>query len=135
MCYFVLGALNSEINISDSKKLLEGSGFCFEPGTKHDVKMAALNGSGSFRVTQSICDCDFPLGSGDEDAEQLQQLSEALHKLCAARNAKCVFICKAWAGKPIKGEQTVHIDDLNAAFLAQAKLNCLYRIDLFEKHC
>ncbi|MBO4879888.1 MAG: hypothetical protein J5544_06470 [Clostridia bacterium] len=135
MCYFMLGALNSEINTSDSKKLLEGSDFSFQPGTKHDLKMAALNGSGSFRMTQSICDCDFPFGNGDEDAEKLQQLSDVLHKLCAARNAKCVFICKAWAGKPIKDEITVHIDDLDAAFLAQAKPNYLYRIDLFEKHC
>ncbi len=48
-----------------------------------------------------------------------------------ARDSKCIYISKTWAGKKAKIEKTVRFDDLEIiSFLATMELDCLYRIDL-----
>ena len=132
MCYFIYGAVNKETNLKDLEQLLSGSGYFFRHGTKHDVKEAAMNDSEDYCVRKSICDCKFPIGMGNADAPELKALSEAIHKLRGARGIKCVYLAKAWAGKLIRSEQRVHVEDIAIeSFLADASENCLYRIDLY----
>ena len=76
-------------------------------------------------------DCDFPVGAKDPERSELKELAAVLNALRSARNAKCVYLCKTWAGTRNKTEETVSIEALDLpAFLADMKLNCLYRIDL-----
>lgn len=135
MCYFIHGAVNKETNPKDLEKLLSGSGFFFKACTKHAIKESISNGSDEFCIRESICDCDFPMGKGSADALELQALSKTLEKLRAARGVKCAYIAKVWAGKAIKSEHQVHIDDIDvSAYLAEAIESCLYRIDLYQRH-
>ena len=88
-----------------------------------------------FRLTTRPCDCDFPLGAGKPEAEDLKELARLLRSLRSARNAKCVWLCKTWAGTRNKSEETLHIDDVDLPrFLAAAEADCLYRIDLYQRY-
>lgn len=135
MCYFAYSAVNKEINTADCEKLFRGSGYHFRPGTKHDIKMAVAEESENFRLTDWYCDCDFPLCKGDAEAPELKELANCLKLLRKARGTKCVYLCKTWSGDRNKGEETVHIDDLNLPeFLAGMRTEILYRIDLYPRY-
>ena len=56
----------------DYAEVSQGSKYTFPIGTGHDVKIAILKDSGACRVTQRICDCDFPTGMGDPSAKELR---------------------------------------------------------------
>jgi len=136
MCYMIYGAVDRAIHPGDFEKALQGSRHTFSLGTRHDVKMSAVNDTGYFRVSPYMCDCDHPLGCGDPKAADLADLAGLLTKLSAARGAKCLYLGKAWTGKAFKDGGTVHLGDLPNVpqFLADMKPNYLYRIDLFKKN-
>ena len=131
MCYILYGAVNREIDASDLERITKSSGFTFRKGTKHDVKMCVIGKAYDYRVTDWVCDCDFPVGAKDPERPELKKLAAVLNALRSARNAKYVYLCKTWAGTRNKTEETVSGEALDLpAFLADMKLNCLYRIDL-----
>ena len=135
MCYMLYGAINREVSPIDYNKVSEDSRFSIRPGTRQALEQSIQQDNDDFRITRHHCDCDFPLGTGKPDAEELAELSRLIHTLRTVRNAKCVYLCKTWAGTQNKSETTVHIDDIDLPrFLADGKTDCLYRIDLFQRH-
>ena len=131
MCYILYGATDKAINNDDYENASRKSHYKLSIGTKHDVKMCIINDSYEFRVTDWVCDCDFPVGKGDENAEQLVDLAGLICDLKNARDSKCIYIVKAWAGKRYKSEKRVHINDIDIiSFLASMETDCLYQIDL-----
>lgn len=135
MCYFAYSAVNPEINTADYEKLFLHSEYHFRPGTKHDIKMAVAEESGDFRLTDWCCDCDLPLCEGNAQAPELLELAAQLEKIRTVRGIKCVYLCKVWSGDRCKGEETVHIDDLDLPeFLAGMRRKTLYRIDLYPRY-
>ena len=131
MCYILYGAVNKEIDTADWEKINASSDFTIRAGTKHDLKMCVLNNTGDYRMTDSVCDCEFPLGMENPAAEDIRKLAELLTAFQKARNAKWIVLCKTWEGQRNKSEETVDIHTINTAdFLAQAKVNCLYQINL-----
>lgn len=86
-------------------------------------------------MTDWICDCDFPVGKGDENAPELKELAGLILDLKRIRGAKCLYLAKAWNGKQHRSEVTVHVDDIDLIpFLANMEENCLYRLDLYPKY-
>ena len=131
MCYYLYGATDKSISRDDYETALQKSPYKFCIGTKHDVKMCVLNVSDEFRVTDWMCDCNFPVGRKNESAEPLIELASLINDLKNAKDSKCIYISKTWAGKRNKIERTIHINDVDiVSFLATMQLNCLYRIDL-----
>ena len=129
------GAVNQEISPADCQKRSAFPRFSIRPGTKQALGLSIERDEADFRLTTRPCDCDFPLGAGDPEAEDLKELARLLRSLRNARNAKCVWLCKTWAGTRNKSEETVHIDDVDLPrFLADAKTDCLYRIDLYHRY-
>ena len=125
MCYMLYCAVNKEISPMDCAKLPVESRFTIRPGTKQELGLSIERDEADFRLTTRPCDCDFPLGAGNPEAEDLKELSKLLHALRNARNAKSVWLCKTWAGTRNKSEETVHIDDVDLPrFLAAAKTDC-----------
>ena len=130
MCYIIFGAINKEINHEDYENALKGSKYTFKIGTKHNVKMCAVNNTYEYRVTDWVCDCEFPVGNKDEGSVELKELADLINKLRDARNSKFIYISKNWAGKRNKSEKNIHINDIEIIpFLANMESNCLYKID------
>lgn len=131
MCYILYGATDKSIDQSDYEAALRKSPYKFCIGTKHDVKMCIVNDSYEYRITDWVCDCDFPVGGKKEDAKQLFELAELINEIKNARNSKCIYISKTWAGRKNKAEKDININDIDiVSFLANMDLDCLYRIDL-----
>ena len=132
---YALRAVNRDISPLDYTRLSTGSRFAIRPGTKEALGMSIERDEFDFRVTTRPCDCDFPFGAGDPKADDLTELARLIRSLRTARNAKCVFLSKTWAGTENKTEKTVHIDDVDLpGFLAAAETDCLYRIDLYRRY-
>ena len=135
MCYMLYGAVNRDLSPLDYAKLRADAPFTIRPGTKEALGLSIERDEADFRLTARPCDCDSPFGTGKADAEELVALSRQIQELRSARNAKCVWLCKTWAGTRNKSEETVHIDDVDLpTFLAAAKTDCLYRIDLYQRY-
>ena len=131
MCYILYGATDKSIDRNDYEVALQKSPYKFNLGTKHDVKMCIVNDSYEYRVTNWVCDCDFPVGEKDEGAKPLVELAALIDELRKSRNSKCIYLSKTWAGRKNKVEKNIHINDINIiSFLANMDLDCLYRIDL-----
>ncbi len=131
MCYILYGATDKSINPDDYKSALQKSPYNFSIGTKHDIKMCIVNASYEYRVTDWVCDCDFPVGKNDESEKPLVELAELINELKNARNSTSIYITKSWAGKKHKSEKCININDVDiVSFLANMELDCLYRIDL-----
>jgi len=134
MCYILYGAMDRSVNIRDYDRASQRHTYRFPLGTRHDVKMCILNNGDAFRVTDWICDCDFPVGKGDEHAPELKDLAGLILELKQTRDAKCLYLTKVWNGKRNGKEVTVHVDDMDLIpFLANMEENCLYRIDLYPR--
>ena len=134
MCYFLYGAVNEGINQKDYEEVSQGNYYHFNIGTKHDVKMAVLENTDDFRITEGCCDCGTAIGGNDSNHEEITALATLLNDMRLIDNIKYVYISKNWIGKINKKEEHCHIDDINIAeFIANIKENCLYRIDLYER--
>ena len=130
MCYILYGAVDKSINPDDYENAIKNSPYRFNIGTKHDVKMCAVNDSYEFTVTGRCCDCDFPVGENNVEAAELKDLALLIDKLKSSRGAKCLYISKTWAGTRNKSEKTVNIAEIDVIpFLAHMEKSCLYRID------
>lgn len=135
MCYMLYGAINQEVSPIDYARVCAGSRFAIRPGTRQAMEQSIEQVNDSYRVTAHLCDCDFPFGTAKPDAAELTELSRLIQSLRTVRNAKCVYLCKTWTGDKNESQETVHIDDIDLPhFLAGAKTNCLYRIDLYRRH-
>ena len=135
MCYILYGAMDRSVNVRDYEQVSQRHTYRFSLGTRHDVKMCIVNSGDAFRVTDWICDCDFPVGKGDENAPELKELAGLILDLKRTRDAKCLYLAKAWNGKRHRNEVTVHVDDIDLIpFLANMEENCLYRLDLYPKY-
>lgn len=131
MCYILYGAVNKEIDLEDYREIEQASPYSFRPGTKHDVKMAILRDDASFRVTDWVCDCEFPIGSKNPEAMELKELERLFHSFQKAKGARNIYLSKTWAGKRNKTEESVRLADIDVpSFLAEAVLDRLYQIEL-----
>lgn len=131
MCFILYGAVNKEIDKNDYNRINSLYDFTFRPGTKHDVKMCILNDTADYRVTDWVCDCNFPFGTNQPDADELRLLAELISALHEANNIKYIIISKTWEGTRNKKEETVNYNEINIIdFLANAKENCLYQINM-----
>ena len=134
MCYMLYGAINQEVSPIDYARVRAGSRFTLRPGTRQAMEQSIAQVNDSYRVTARLCDCDFPFGAANPDAEELAELVRLIRNLRTVRNVKCVYLCKTWTGDKNESEETVHIDDIDLPhFLADAKTNCLYRIELYRR--
>ena len=130
MCYILYGATDKAIDQDDYKAALKKSHYKFCIGTKHDIKMCIVNDSYEYRVSDWVCDCEFPVGKKDVSVKPLIELALLINELKNARNSKCIYISKTWAGRKNKTEKNIHINDIDiVSFLANMDLDCLYRID------
>ena len=130
MCYILYGAVNKEIDKDDYKQINGMSDFSFHPGTKHDVKMCILKDNCDYRITDWVCDCEFPFGMNNPDAEELKELEKLFKAFQKSKNIKYLIISKTWEGGRNKREETVNINEIDIIdFLANAKVNCLYQIN------
>lgn len=131
MCYFLYGAVNKEVNLSDLRSTMINSRFLLTPGTRHDIKMR----SDGFRLTYSVCDCDSSFGAGDPNHSELKEFRALLMSLKALRGIKCVYLRKSRSGKHSKDEETVHADDIDITdYLANMQPERLYRLDLYPRY-
>lgn len=131
MCYILYGATDKAIDPTDYEAAVRKSAYKFSIGTKHDVKMCIVNDSYEYRVTDWVCDCDFPVGKKDEGAKQLIELAELINNLKNAKNSKCIYISKTWVGGRNKTEKSINLNEVDIVpFLANMDLDCLYKIDL-----
>lgn len=134
MCYYLYGAVNKGVDRSDWEEVTSGKNYCFNIGTKHDVKMSVQDVALDYRITSGMCDCETALGLGEKDHEEIAELASLLEEMRLIRDVECVYLCKTWQGKRNKKEETYHIEDIDLpAFLADMEENCLYRIDLFSR--
>ena len=92
MCYMLYGAVSKEISPVDYQRLSAFSRFSIRPGTKRELGLSIERDEADFRLTARPCDCDFPLGAGNPDAEDLKELARLLRSLRSARNVKCVWL-------------------------------------------
>ncbi len=130
MCYILYGVVDKDINHDDYEIASKSSPYNFKIGTRHDVKEDISNNSYEYRITDWVCDCEFPVGLKNADSIHLVELAALINKLKEARDSKYIYISKTWAGKRNKSEKNVHIDEIDTvSFLANMELNCLYRID------
>ena len=88
MCYILYGAVNREVNAADLERITKRSRYTFRPGTKHDLKMCISGNTYEYRVTDWVCDCDFPVGAKDPQAKELKELT----KLIRAEDLPAVFV-------------------------------------------
>ena len=131
MCYILYGATDKAIDQDDYKAALKKSHYKFCIGTKHDIKMCIVNDSYEYRVSDWVCDCEFPVGKKDVSAKPLIELAELINDLKNAKNSKYIYISKTWAGRKNKTEKNININEVDIVpFLANMDLDCLYRIDL-----
>ena len=134
MCYLLYGAINEDVSPQDYKRLSATSRFSIRPGTKEELRRSIEQGKYDFRATSHPCDCDSPFGGGNADDEEILALSQLICSLRNARNAKRVYLCRIWVRTQLQSEVRVHIDDVDLpSFLAAAKSDCLYRIDLYRR--
>ena len=134
MCYLLYGAINEDVSPQDYRRLTATARFSLRPGTKEELSRSIKRGGLEFRATSHLCDCDSPFGGGNADDEELSALSQLIHSLRSARNAKRVYLCRTWIGTQNTSEVRVHIDDVDLpSFLAFAKTDCLYQIDLYRR--
>ena len=82
-------------------------------------------------MTDWVCDCEFPFGAGDPSADDLAALAKHITAVQSANNSKCIYLCKTWEGRINKTEAAVSLNSIDIYdFLANAKENCLYTINL-----
>ena len=134
MCYILYGAVNKEINREDYERVTAKYPYHIRPGTRHDVKMCLLKDDYTYRVTDWVCDCKFPLGMKDPKNPELKLLAQYIEELRTVPHAKYVYLCKGWNGRRCKSEANVSADSCDLpTFLANAECGCLYRIEMKEK--
>lgn len=131
MCYILYGATDETVSFEDYSKALEKSKYKLAIGTKHNVKMCIVNDLGDYSMTNRQCDCDFPTGKHDENATEIQELASLINELKNTKAVKHIYIALAWAGRKVKNEKSISINDISlSAFLANMEKDCLYTIDL-----
>ncbi len=74
MCFILYGAVNKDIDPAAYTAMCNRSCYSFRAGTKHDVKMCILKNTDDYRITDWVCDCDFPIALHDPQAQVLTEL-------------------------------------------------------------
>ena len=93
--------------------------------------MCILKNTDDYRITDWVCDCDFPIALHDPQAQVLTELESLILAIKNVKNSKFIYISKTWQGDRNKTEQTVNLSEIYLPrFLADAKVNCLYQINL-----
>ena len=99
MCYILYGAVNKEINRENYERVTAKYPYHIRPGTRHDVKMCLLKDDYTYRVTDWVCDCKFPLGMKDPKKPELKLLAQYIEELKTVPHAKYVYLCISWNGR------------------------------------
>ncbi len=134
MCFILYGAVNKDIDPTEYTAISDRSCFSFRAGTKHELKMCIMKNTDDYRITDWICDCDFPFASHDPQALELTELESLIFAIKNVKNSKFIYISKTWQGIRNKTEQTVNLSEIDLPrFFADAKVNCLYQINLHDK--
>ena len=135
MCYFLYGAINNGINISDYEEAVKDYEYDFKIGKPQDVNDCVEKCGGDYRITRGHCDCNTPLGDEDPDHIGIAEFHEMLLKLQQVRGIKHILLSKNWWEESNLTEKTTHINAVDMpAFLANMKDRCLYKIELYPWH-
>ena len=135
MCYFIYGSINDGINANDYEKAFSHCKYKFNIGSKNDVNKCVQDCGSEYRITQSHCDCESPIGRNKADDNELKELSALLHSLSDIRGVKHIYLSRNWCDEINEKEETVHIDNIDVpSFLANVEDNCLYKIELYKKY-
>ena len=135
MCYFLYGAINNGLNIADYEKIMKDTSYYFNVGSIKDVNKCVAERDRSYRITQSICDCENAIGQKKPDRKELEELKDLLLNLQKVRGIKHILISKNWWKETNTKVETVHIEDIDIInFLANIEDNCLYKVELYKKY-
>jgi len=135
MCYFLYGAINNGINISDYEEAMKGYRYKFRIGKPQDVNGCVEQGGYDYRLTNNQCDCDTALGNEDSTKQEITDFHEMLLKLQGVRGIKYILLSKTWWDETNKEEKSTHINTIDVPqYLANIKENCLYKIELYPWH-
>ena len=135
MCYYLYGALFGDIPKEEYDHISSRHECKIARGTRHDVKnavkAAAERVQDDYRITDNVCDCGSPIGGGDPNAPELQDIRSLIEELALLPGAKQINLCITWTGKQNKREVQVDLSELDLGdFLANVKGNTLYSINL-----
>ncbi|MBR2715329.1 MAG: hypothetical protein IKB73_03880 [Ruminococcus sp.] len=134
MCYFLYGAVNEGVNISDYNNAVMNSNFLFKIGTADDVNSFVKNCGTDYRITSEHCDCHTSIGCNDANNKELENYKELLLKFRTIRGIKYVLLSKNWWKNTNSKHKAVHIDDIDISnFLSNIKEDCLYKLELYPR--
>lgn len=66
MCYFLYGGMNKEVDLEDFNKI-EDHYFNFKIATPDQIKKSIARKDYKFSIGNDYCECDTPIGSGEEN--------------------------------------------------------------------
>lgn len=141
MCYFLYGSVNEQAYDNPFLSICKKHEFACGPRInpryilfKSDIKNGVY-----FRFANGHCDCGTPIGDGDANAKELFDYIKWLKELNKCRKKlKAFYVIKYWEGgdsiSKLKPTVTVHIDDVDAEYLANIKDDTPYRIEYFKRY-
>jgi len=131
LCWFIHGALRGNID-ENALREINGRHTChIAKGTRHDLKMAVLEETWDYRVTEEYCDCGSEIGGWDPDAPLVADLAELISEISALPGAKTLSMSKSWVGERNRYDETLKLSELDLRqWLAEFEARTLYTIDL-----
>lgn len=137
MCYFLFGAVNSEVNSNELNKINSLYDFCFKKAELTELIKDINSNTDNFRITKNMCDCESKIGGGKTKSNELDDYSNFIMDLSELKNIKNIFIGKVWANTIVENNNVVitHLSDIKNLneFLANLQPNTIYKIHLYKK--
>ena len=136
MCYYSYGIIDGKMNDALRDVLDKNKYYNFLPGKYNDLFTAIKKGGSLFRLTNGMCDCDTPIGSGDTSSEGVKKCSELALKLKELNNISHLYICKKWFRDKLEDNVEIHIDDIDNldVFFANIMPNTIYKIGVYKRY-
>lgn len=132
MSYLLYAAVNPEIHAGDYERALHSCGFHrpFALGKPADLICLVPQVDSQYLVGYWN-----PFSREEQNEAALKRLGQLICTLSAARGAKYVCLCMAWAGDLVETQRTIHVDDADIPeLLLHMQERCLYQITLYPRH-
>ena len=132
MSYLLYAAVNPEIHAGDYERTLHSYGFHrpFALGKPADLIRLVPQVDSQYLVGYWN-----PFSREEQNESALKRLGQLIHTLSAARGAKYVCLCMAWARDPVETQRIIHVDDADIPeLLLHMQERCLYQITLYPRH-
>lgn len=131
MCWFIHGALQGKVDEETLDAVNRAHACHIVSGTRHDLKMAIVNQTWDYRITEGCCDCESEIGAHDPDAEEVLDLAGLIAALSALPGAESLSLSKSWDGERNKHERNLKLSGLDLRqWLADLEPNTLYTVHL-----